>query len=142
MSAGIRASGPWGRSRRRRRGQAAVDLTPMIDIVFQLLIFFLLTATFKDTSSLDVDLARATNRERTQVQQAVVLSIGTDGQFEIDRKVVDPRELEMRLCQRSQQGSDTIHIRADESSEHRALVTAMDLAKRCGFGKMGILHQN
>ena len=47
---------------RRRRAGAAIELTPLIDITFQLLIFFLLTATFQDDSSLDVELERAKNK--------------------------------------------------------------------------------
>ena len=55
-------------ARRLRDRGAVVELTPLIDIVFQLLIFFLLTATFKDQSSLDVELARALCGIRWQVE--------------------------------------------------------------------------
>lgn len=129
-------------ARRLRERGAVVELTPLIDIVFQLLIFFLLTATFKDQSSLDVELARAKSQERSEQAQNVVVSIGKDGRYEIDGAVVEARELEMRLCKHAQQGDTSLHIRADRASQHEALVEVMDQAKTCGMTKMGILHQN
>ena len=59
----LRDRGTNLRSRRRNQG-AIVELTPLIDITFQLLIFFLLTATFQEDSSIDVDLARAKNQDK------------------------------------------------------------------------------
>ena len=129
--------------RRRRDSGAAVELTPLIDIVFQLLIFFLLTATFQDKSSLDVKLAEANNQEKSTDQGAVVVSISSDGRLEIDKTVVeDQAELELRLCKERKGGRETMHVRADRDSKHEALVKTMDLAKKCGFKKMGILHTN
>lgn len=137
-----RRTGSPGWGRQRRPQGALVELTPLIDIVFQLLIFFLLTATFQDTSSLDVDLAQAKNREQTPKKQAIVLSIDAEGKFELDSHVVDLAELELRLCKHAQEGQVSLNIRADRESQHASLVTAMDLAKRCGLKSMGILHQN
>jgi len=128
-------------SRRRATG-ATIDLTPMIDVTFQLLIFFLLTATFRDFSSLDVELAEAKNKERAQEQESVVVSIGKDGEIEIDGKLVDPDELELRLCKANEEGSSSLHIRADKQSKHEDLVRTMDIGKRCKFRSLGILHTN
>jgi biopolymer transport protein ExbD len=130
------------RHRRRRNQGSLVDLTPLIDIVFQLLIFFLLTATFQESSSLDVDLARAKNQQKAQKQEAVVVSISSRGAFEVDKILVDPGALESYLCAQSKTGKGTLHIRADKDSKHEDLVFAMDLAKTCGFESLGILHQN
>lgn len=127
---------------RRRRDPATVDLTPLIDVTFQLLIFFLLTATFRDFSSLDVDLAQAKNTQKATDQKAVVVSIDAEGRIEVDQVEVDPGELETRLCKSFQEGQQTVHIRADKSSTHDHLVSTMDVAKRCGYTKLGILHAN
>lgn len=137
------ASRGSGHLRHRRRNQASVvDLTPLIDIVFQLLIFFLLTATFQESSSLDVDLARAKNQQKAQKAEAVVVSISSRGAFEVDQILVDPGALESYLCSQSNNGKRMLHIRADKDSKHEDLVFAMDLAKTCGFESLGILHQN
>ncbi len=127
---------------RRRRSENLIDLTPVIDITFQLLIFFLLTATFQENSSIDVDLARAKNQQKAQKQEAIVVSITADGKFEIDGTVIESAEMEARLCNAVRQGRDTLHVRADKQSKHEELVQAMDVAKTCGFEKLGILHQN
>jgi biopolymer transport protein ExbD len=140
---GLLTGGGRGLQSRRRRGPGAViEMTPLIDIVFQLLIFFLLTATFQDNSSLDVDLEHAKNQEKAREQKSVVVSISDDGRFEIEGKVVDERELEMRMCASAKAGRTTLHIRADKESRHSELVRTMDLAKTCGFAKLGILHRN
>ncbi len=130
------------RHRRRRNQSSIVDLTPLIDVVFQLLIFFLLTATFQESSSLDVDLARAKNQQKTAKAEAVVVSISARGAFEVDKILVDPGALESYLCAQASSGKTTLHIRADKDSKHEDLVHAMDLAKTCGFESLGILHQN
>ena len=126
--------------RRRRRSEATIEMTPLIDITFQLLIFFLLTATFQDFSSLDVELAQAKNAEKREQKQSVLVSISEDGRVEIDRVLVDFRELELRLCNAREEGRVAVNIRADKSSRHESLVGAMDVAKRCGFEALGILH--
>lgn len=126
--------------RRRRRSEATIEMTPLIDITFQLLIFFLLTATFQDFSSLDVELAQAKNAEKREQKQSVLVSISEDGRVEIDRVIVDLRELELRLCKAQAEGSVAVNIRADKGSRHESLVGAMDVAKRCGFESLGILH--
>ena len=141
MSSSSRQGGHL-RHRRRANQGTLVDLTPLIDIVFQLLIFFLLTATFQEDSSLDVDLARAKNQEKTQRAEAVVVSISQGGTFEVDKILVDPGALESYLCDQARGGRQTLHIRADKDSRHEDLVRAMDLAKTCGFDSLGILHQN
>jgi biopolymer transport protein ExbD len=130
------------RHRRRRNQGSLLDLTPLLDVVFQLLMFFLLTATFQESSSLDVDLARAKNQQKAARAEAVVVSISALGAFEVDKILVDPGAMESYLCAQAAGGKTTLHIRADRDSKHEDLVYAMDLAKTCGFESLGILHQN
>ena len=126
---------------RANRGQTNIDLTPLIDVVFQLLIFFLLTATFQNNPSFKVKLPKAKNQDVTREPKAVVVNIGASGEVEIDGKRVDDRELQMRLCAASDEDKSTgVNIRADESTPHQHVVKVMDLAKTCGLEKLGILH--
>ena len=139
MSLSARASGL--RARRRARGSAIVDLTPLIDIVFQLLIFFLLTTTFQNNPSFRVKLPKANNSDVKQEPKAVMVSVGSDGQIEVDGKVVDDAELERRLCNAGNSDSSTgVNIRADAKAEHQHVVKVMDKAKGCGLERLGILH--
>lgn len=139
MSLSARMSGL--RARRRQNRQAVVELTPLIDIVFQLLIFFLLTTTFQNNPSFQVKLPKANNTEVRQEPKAVVVTIGTDGNFEIDGSVIDDRELEIRLCNAGNIDPTTgVNIRADAATQHQHVVKVMDLAKGCGLQRLGILH--
>jgi biopolymer transport protein ExbD len=125
----------------RNRGELAIDLTPLIDVVFQLLIFFVLTATFQQNPSFRVKLPKAKNQEVTAEPKAVVVTISPGGEIEVDRKRVDDRELQLRLCAAAQADATTaVNIKADQSTEHQYVVKVMDLAKACGLERLGILH--
>jgi biopolymer transport protein ExbD len=126
----------------RRRGQnAAVELTPLIDIVFQLLIFFLLTATFQNNPSFKVKLPKAKNQDVSREPKAVVVVIGADGTLEVDGNEVDDRELETRLCLAAEEDPTTaVNVKGDEASQLKYAVKVMDVAKRCGLQKFGIVH--
>lgn len=133
-------SGPHAK-RRGKRGDVQIDLTPLIDVVFQLLIFFVLTATFQQNPSFRVKLPKAKNREVTSEPKAVVVEISPDGIIEIDKKRIDERELELRLCAAAQADASTaVNIKADQSTQHQYVVKVMDVAKGCGLERLGILH--
>lgn len=131
-----------GKHGRQRGTGAQVDLTPLIDVTFQLLIFFLLTATFNTDSAFKVKLPKASSSEPATEQKSLVVEISEDGRFEVDRKIVDERELQMRLCLAAKDKSvSTVNIKADQNTRHERVVQAMDVAKACGIEKLGILHR-
>jgi biopolymer transport protein ExbD len=121
---------------------AAVDLTPLIDVTFQLLIFFLLTATFNTDAAFKVKLPKASASEPATESKSIVVEISEDGRFEIDRKIVDESELQTRLCMAAKEAQiTTVNIKADQNTKHEKVVQAMDVAKACGIEKLGILHR-
>jgi biopolymer transport protein ExbD len=130
------------RSRRRHQGGSSIDLTPLIDVVFQLLIFFLLTSTIENNPSFQVKLPKAKNRDTTQEPKAVMVSLGPDGTIEIEGKQVDGRELQMRLCAAAEsQETSGVSIKADEATQHQHVLQVMDVAKECGLERLNILHR-
>lgn len=137
----LRMPGGVGLRPHRRGGrQAMIELTPLIDIVFQLLIFFLLTATFQNNPSFRIKLPKAKNQDVTQEPKAVVVNLSADGRYEVEGKQVDARELEIRLCAAAQDPDTvTVNIKADGSTEHQHVVRVMDLAKTCGLERIGVL---
>lgn len=139
MFGGGRGRGRFADRRRNRQG-AVVELTPLIDITFQLLIFFLLTATFRDFSSLDVDLTEAENKEQTKEQKAILVSIGSEGELEIEQQIVELEKLESMLCRAKDGGKSAVHIRADKSADVEHAIQVMAAAKRCGIKSAGLLH--
>lgn len=129
------------RARRRNNGGVLIDLTPLIDVVFQLLIFFILTTTFENNPSFKVKLPKANNADVKQEPKAVVVTVTASGSVEVDGVVVDDAELERRLCNAATSDDSTgVNIRADAATEHQHVVKVMDLAKTCGLERLGILH--
>jgi biopolymer transport protein ExbD len=129
------------RARRRSNGGVLIDLTPLIDVVFQLLIFFILTTTFENNPSFKVKLPKANNADVKQEPKAVVVTVTSEGKIEVDGVVVDDAELERRLCNAANSDDSTgVNIRADAATEHQFVVKVMDKAKGCGLERLGILH--
>jgi len=129
------------RARRRNSGGVLIDLTPLIDVVFQLLIFFILTTTFENNPSFRVKLPKANNADVKQEPKAVVVTVTAEGRIEVDGKAVDDTELQARLCNAANSDDSTgVNIRADAATEHQHVVKVMDMAKGCGLERLGILH--
>jgi biopolymer transport protein ExbD len=137
--------GRGGGGLRKRGGNVegmTIDLTPLIDVTFQLLIFFLLTATFNNDAAFKVKLPKATANDPATEQKAIVVEISEDGRFEVDKVVVDEAELQTRLCMAAKESQiSTVNIKADQNTKHEKVVQTMDIAKTCGIEKLGILHR-
>ncbi len=127
---------------RRRRSKAPdeeeVNLTPMLDVVFILLIFFIVTASFVKESGMDInrpDAAMAVRKERGNILVAITPS----GQIWIDRRQVDVRAVRAnieRLHAENPQGA--VVIQADRESKNGLLVAVMDAAKLAGVENISI----
>jgi biopolymer transport protein ExbD len=117
------------RQRRASAEEAEVDLTPMLDVVFIMLIFFIVTASFVKESGMDVnrpDAATAILKPRGNILVAITPS----GQIWIDKRQVDVRALRAnleRLHAENPQGA--VVIQADQDSKNGLLVAVMDAAK-------------
>ncbi len=123
--------------RRQRKNDQGVNLTPLIDVVFLLLIFFMVSTTFTKESHLVLDLPEAHGKiEETPPQQIEVL-IGREGDYSINGKPLINRQIETlmkALDEVSLGNSNTpLTITADANTTHQAVVTAMDAAGRMGF---------
>jgi len=117
------------RQRRASAEEAEVDLTPMLDVVFIMLIFFIVTASFVKESGMDVnrpDAATATLKPRGNIMVAITPS----GQIWIDKRQVDVRALRANLERlHAENPEGAVVIQADEESKNGLLVAVMDAAK-------------
>ena len=117
------------RQRKASAEEAEVDLTPMLDVVFIMLIFFIVTASFVKESGIDVnrpDAATATLKPR----ENILVAITPSGQIWIDKRQIDVRALRAnleRLHAENPQGA--VVIQADTESKNGLLVAVMDAAK-------------
>ena len=125
----------------REQDDSEVNMTPMLDVVFIMLIFFIVTASFVKESGIDVnrpDAATAVKKERGNI----LVAISSSGQIWIDKRQVDPRALRAnieRLHAENPQGS--VVIQADKDSKNGLLVQVMDAARLAGVYNVSIAAQ-
>ena len=124
--------------RMRETAQSEVNMTPMLDVVFIMLIFFIVTASFVKEAG--VDVIRPPARTASSKDKGNILSASTEnGQIWIDRRQVDPRSLRAnieRLHGENPQGA--IVVQADTKSQNHLLVQVMDAAKAAGVNEIAI----
>lgn len=122
---------------------AAIDIAPLVDIVFQLLIFFLLAASFVRNPVLDINLPKASARPRVQPQGAVTVYILREGRpdrFRVDEAVVNEKELKDVLARRFAEDPRTVLlIQADERVPHGDVVKVMSIGQEVGLVRQGIV---
>ena len=127
----------------RDNEELQINLTPLIDVVFLLLIFFMVSTTFSKESQFHIKLPEATNEPTEPQNKLLEIEINSDGDF----AVKGPREsAAKRLVNRSTEtltkalktaaAGDrdlVIVIRADRRTPHEAVVNAMDMSRRLGY---------
>ena len=109
------------------------DLTPMIDIVFQLLIFFMVTAVFAVTPGLDIKLPEAEEAQAPEKENLFIV-VDQDGNMKLNHQTVTFSNLKDRLQEKRQLLDNTtmIIIQGDERATHGQIVQIMDLARQVG----------
>lgn len=124
---------------RRRR---IPTLTPLIDIVFLLLVFFLLTAHFVKDQSLDIVLPRAESAIDLQDEDALEIVIDQHGGISVNQQHVNPDRLDEILHQGLQQRSNKqVILRGDQSVKLGLTVKVMDAARKAGAESVDIITQ-
>jgi biopolymer transport protein ExbD len=130
--------------RRKPRESVEINLASLIDVVFILLLFFVVTTTFTRETQLKVDLPEAvsgTPPEQTELKQLEIL-IGTDGAFSVNGKALLESNLSnlMAALQKESDGDNSLPliISADGKTPHQAVITAMDAAGKLGFAHLRI----
>ncbi len=118
-----------------------INLTPLIDVVFLLLIFFMVSTTFDTTSQLKIKLPEASQNEAIKPNQPLYLVINMDGNFFLNARELSSQKSEALslALQRVLDGSDRpIVIQSDAASPVQSLVTAMDVVARLGLTQVSI----
>jgi len=119
-----------------------INLTPMLDVVFIMLIFFIVTASFIKEAGIDVNRPEAPTADK-QEDAAILIAISEVDEIWIDRKVTDPRAVRgtiERLHAENPKGS--IVIQADEESTNEILVIVMEAAKQAGVTNVAIAAED
>jgi biopolymer transport protein ExbD len=128
--------------KRQRSQEVGVDLTPLIDVVFLLLIFFMVSTTFTRESHLNIELPEANGERSEQQAELIDVVINADGQYRLnDRALVNNRRETLERAVTELAGGDTklpFIITADARTPHEFVVRAMDVAGSLGFAKLSI----
>lgn len=125
---------------RPKRASLSLDLAPLIDIVFQLLIFFMLTSTFLNPA-LKLTLPTASSREKIDPEQLVV-SMDRGGNIYVNFDKVEMHDLKDVLQARlAIMKSKAVNFRGDQNLRYQEFVKVMDIAKQAGARQLNIIHQ-
>lgn len=134
---------------RRRAGNVAreevfLNLTSFIDVIFVLLLFFVVTTTFSRPSEMKIELPEAVSGTPTEAttEKTLELSISADGQYALNGQVLVKSDLTtlMNALGKESGGDNSLPmiISADAKTTHQSVITAMDAAGKLGFSKLRI----
>jgi len=125
-----------------RSDNIELNLTPLIDVVFLLLIFFMVSTTFEQQSKLKIELPQASAAKTEQQPDAVVIAIDARGRYFVnDRQLVNSQLSTLKSALQKTVGDkrDTpLILRADAKTPHQSVVMAMDAAAQLGLTRMSI----
>ena len=125
---------------RQRRPSVRIELSPLIDCIFQLLIFFMLSSTFL-TPAIQLTLPSAT-AGTSQNELEIIITLSESGDVYLNKMPTSLIALESelkRLLEKSEKKSVT--IRGDENMPYSAFLDALDIAKRSGAIHVNVAHQ-
>jgi biopolymer transport protein ExbD len=121
-------------SRQKRR--VIINITSLIDVLFLLLIFFMVTSTFLEQPGMKLELPSAKSSEVARVEK-LVLYIGTDGTIVFGDRIVPLDSLETVMTSSLELAEEkTLVLKADRMVPHGTVVSVMDIAKRVGLKKL------
>lgn len=117
-----------------------VNLTPMIDVVFLLLLFFMVSTSFIRESSLKVNLPEATGQPTEQIDEAIDIVISGQGHFTLGDTIVSAKDATRLAAVLKKLANNNpnphIIISADAEAEYQLIVTAMDTAQQLGYTRL------
>ena len=119
---------------RKAKPDERIDLTPMIDVVFQLLIFFMVTAVFAITPGLDIKLPEAEEAQAPDKENLFIV-VDQDGNMKLNHETVTFANLkeELEYKRGILDNTTLIIIQGDERATHGQIVQIMDIARQVGI---------
>lgn len=126
---------------RPKRPSLSLDMAPLIDIVFQLLIFFMLSSSFLNPS-LKLNLPRAVQQDQKEAEH-VVVSVDKDGLVYVNTLKTSKSELQTALKSKlAKDSKKSVHLRGDKDMPYKYFVEVMDIARQAGAKQINIVHES
>lgn len=132
--------------RKGSRDEPEINLIPFIDVLLVVLIFLMLSTTYSKFTELQIKLPIADAEQQRDYPKEVIVAVGSDGRYMINKTPVEGRSLEIlgvALVQAAKAGKESvIIISADASATHQAVITVMEAARRNGFSQITFATQS
>jgi len=126
------------RRRDRRKSESEVNLTPMLDVVFIMLIFFIVTASFVKESGIEINRPGASTAVRKE-KGNILIAISANNQIWMNRRQVDPRALRANIERaHAENPQGAVIIQADKEAKTGLLVKVMDAARSAGVKSISL----
>ncbi len=126
------------RKTRREEEDAVIDMTPMLDIVFIMLIFFIVTTSFVKEAGIDVQKPKAANAS-AKPSANIFIAVRENGEIWMDKRMVDVERVSANIEKLlAEQPTDIVIIQADKGAKHGTVVKVMDAIKDAGIDKISI----
>ncbi|MDT8397274.1 MAG: biopolymer transporter ExbD [Pseudomonadales bacterium] len=127
---------------RQLKEEVSVNLTPLIDVVFLLLIFFMVTTTFSRDTNLRINLPQADGQPSEANPEQIEIQVNQNGSYAVNGRALINTQLEtLKRALAEVSGGNTnteLVITADANSTHQAVVTALDAVAQLGFTRLNI----
>ncbi|MEZ6015295.1 MAG: biopolymer transporter ExbD [Planctomycetota bacterium] len=123
---------------RRTRRRSRMELTPLIDVVFQLLVFFLLTSSFLQPS-LRLELPRGVNVDEADATP-ILLEIDREGALSLDGEAIERSNLRAALARALAEGRRAVRLSGDHAMGYGLFIEALDAARSAGAAHFDLVH--
>ena len=124
---------------KKTASQSEINVTPLIDIIFQLVLFFMVSTTFVSAPGIEVDLPRSSSDTVLRDTDDLNVWVNSDGSVYVDEEPVDFRGLKSALSEAARNNPSTlIVIKADKDVGHGRVVAVMDAARSRGLTQLAI----
>lgn len=124
---------------RKQREEPRVDLTPMVDVVFLLLIFFMISTTFVESPGISIKLPESSSQTIEREPKEIKVYLSQEGDIYHGEKKISIDDFKGLLAENQADANETtVLLLADQESRHGKVVILMDLARDAGFTKLAI----
>lgn len=127
-------------SHRNKSEESILDMTPLVDVVFLLIIFFMLSTTFVVLPGILVELPEASSERVTIEREEVVVSVDRNGEYYFNKDSVDDTTMKERLRSTAAGSSDVqVLLKGDAGCDYGRVVKLLDMIRSCKLRRVAVL---
>lgn len=125
--------------KKTKQNNAVIDITALIDVIFLLLIFFMISTTFINATGIKIELPTTTAKPAAGKPQTLEVAISAQHEIYFSGKQIRRNQLKNALIEaRKKSDQSSLVIRADGNAQHKVVVFVMDTARQAGLNKFSI----